>query len=205
MNTGDTLFYRLPWGIWVETEVSVDTVQLLNGEERKIFYNGFSDYIEGLGGIYFGLQFPLSESLSGGGYEAGCISENGEVLWGAAAGSAYGLYLSESNKLSQEGLRIFPNPASEALMIDMSDIKRIDAIAITDMQGREMMRHSAVRSGAVFDISSLPKGVYILRVTNAEGKSRPKEIYKGRMIKLFSASFSFAQTTTHIHSKLLAG
>jgi hypothetical protein len=180
LNTGDTLNYDYPsWGA-VEIEViSIESVQLVNGEERKIFYfDGIDPYIEGLGGVEQGLQFPLLGNLSGGAYNAGCISENGDVLWGAPASSSCGLYLSTADKQHNTDISIYPNPVLNVLTIEVLDNYEKYRIAIIDLQGRELFSQVAIGFRQEVDISEFPSGVYLLVVSNGNGVSIQKKLVK---------------------------
>jgi hypothetical protein len=60
---------------------------------------------------------------------------------------------------------IHPNPASTHIVVQNAD----SHIAIYDMMGRLMLRTSA-NNNAYIDISSLPRGIYILRSGNATAR-----------------------------------
>jgi hypothetical protein len=180
LNTGDTLHYDYPsWGAVEIVVISIESVQLVNGEERKIFYfDGTDPYIESLGGVEQGFQFPLLGNLSGGAYNAGCISENGDVLWGASASSSCGLYLSNNEELLKNDISIFPNPALDILTIDLPIKNENLFISIIDLQGRELLSQSAIGSQHKIDISSYPNGIYLLEVRTEKGITTQKKFVK---------------------------
>jgi hypothetical protein len=178
LNSGDTLRYDYPWWGVQNMVVTVDTIQLVNGDYRKIFYTYADPYVEGLGGTYQGLQFPLLGNLSGGAYVAGCFSEYGEVLWGAPASSSCGLYLSTADELLNYEVSIFPNPAMDILTIDLPIENEHFSISIIDLEGRELSSQSTIGSQHEIDISSFPNGIYLLEVRTEKGRTAQKKFVK---------------------------
>jgi hypothetical protein len=77
----------------------------------------------------------------------------------------YDANLSGLSPLSEERLSIYPNPASSILNID--GMHAADQIQLLDLQGKSIL--SGNQQSKSLDISTLEKGVYLLRVTR-EGK-----------------------------------
>jgi hypothetical protein len=77
----------------------------------------------------------------------------------------YDANLSGLSSLTEEGLSVFPNPTSSILNID--GLHATDEIQVLDLQGKLMLNGS--QQSKSIDISTLDKGVYLLRVTR-DGK-----------------------------------
>lgn len=77
----------------------------------------------------------------------------------------YDSNLSGLNTLTDEGLSVYPNPTSSILNID--GLHATDEIQVLDLQGKLMLNGS--QQSKSIDISTLDKGVYLLRVTR-DGK-----------------------------------
>jgi sugar lactone lactonase YvrE len=77
-----------------------------------------------------------------------------------------------------QGLSIFPNPASSVLNIKWSNWDLQNMVTIADVTGREMSRNEFAGNGATsmqVDVSSLPSGVYIVKVNSTEVRKFVKE------------------------------
>ena len=77
----------------------------------------------------------------------------------------YDANLSGLSSLTEEGLSVFPNPTSSILNID--GLHATDEIQVLDLHGKLMLNGS--QQSKSIDISTLDKGVYLLRVTR-DGK-----------------------------------
>lgn len=78
-----------------------------------------------------------------------------------------------SNKIEAIQLRVFPNPVVDILKVQLEKEGLINAITITDINGRLMV---SVKSGlpAVMNeinVSTLAAGIYIVDVTDVNGQS----------------------------------
>jgi len=76
-----------------------------------------------------------------------------------------------SDILSKSDVVIYPNPTSDYVTILNENVQEIN---IFDFSGRNVQKSSFKR----VDLSSLPKGVYILNVTLTNGKSISKKVVK---------------------------
>lgn len=64
--------------------------------------------------------------------------------------------------------KVFPNPAIEYIHIK-DDYNRVALIEIYNAVGRKMGNFSVNHAGAKYDISKLPKGLYMVRMRDANG------------------------------------
>jgi len=147
---------------------SGDTLFSSTGTSYQWFYNGspiggatYSYYVYNTPGTY-SVQVTSNE---------GCPSiSNGFVITSA-------------NDLSgQSGIKIYPNPASQSVVISMPfAINGTTELKILDITGREIYtKQLPANSGnlhTTIDVSSFAKGVYILELRNEKNQ------YRGRFIK----------------------
>lgn len=71
----------------------------------------------------------------------------------------------ENNTLSQNGLRVYPNPASNQIKFDFSNDAKNAKCAITDMQGRIVKSVTVQSTSPRIDLSNLSAGSYVLNVS----------------------------------------
>jgi hypothetical protein len=92
--------------------------------------------------------------------------------------------ISEVKTLSNElnDVKVFPNPASERLVIELYDKSRTDQIDISifDALGQMYLKERVNASDSIFtiDVASLPSGTYLLRIQNKEGAFSIKKFVK---------------------------
>lgn len=77
----------------------------------------------------------------------------------------------------QQGLQVYPNPGTAEVFLFLE--KGMSEIAITDPQGREVLRTSATGTGRAVNTAALPAGIWFIRVTSATG-----EIFATRWVKV---------------------
>ena len=78
-------------------------------------------------------------------------------------------------------VKIYPNPTDDVLFIELSGGAEISNIALYDLQGRVVgaNNHSPLQGMATtLDVKSVPAGIYILRVTDTEGKEYHRKIVR---------------------------
>lgn len=72
----------------------------------------------------------------------------------------------------QTGIRVYPNPANDFVMIDLKDIPgSIDGIVLTDLQGRRLKTINDTMADRViqWSIEDIPSGIYFVRVLTNDG------------------------------------
>lgn len=82
--------------------------------------------------------------------------------------------------ITEEGAKVlvFPNPVRDILNIDLGGAKGKSEISIFDTNGRSAFRREVNAGKAQLDVSTLPPGVYIIRVKNGN-----KELSTTKFIK----------------------
>lgn len=93
----------------------------------------------------------------------------------AAYSYSASLYSGNKECLFENNITVFPNPVSEKLFI-VSQGNRNSLLVINDIQGKECVRNE-FSSTTMLDVSSLPNGMYVLRIINNE------KIYIQKFIK----------------------
>lgn len=70
--------------------------------------------------------------------------------------------------LSNTGFSISPNPSNNIITIETTDITK-QTISIYNMQGQLLIQQPMPQAKTVIDISSLEKGLYVFKLSNANG------------------------------------
>ena len=90
-----------------------------------------------------------------------------------------------SAKVSQQdgetNLTVYPNPTDDILFIELRGGAEIANVALYDLQGRIVtgVFDTPQRGGtATINVKSIPAGVYVLRVTDADGKEYHRKIVR---------------------------
>ncbi len=75
------------------------------------------------------------------------------------------------------GFTFYPNPANDKITIETSPSPVISQLSIMNLDGQEVLTRQINQTKTQIDISSLPSGVYFVRVTN------DKTVEVGKFIK----------------------
>lgn len=86
------------------------------------------------------------------------------TAWITTTHSCWGVGVEENNN-HQQILSIYPNPSSEIITLDYSSVKPTQAV-IFDITGKVMATINLTSDKTTFDITSLPSGIYVVRLTN---------------------------------------
>lgn len=78
----------------------------------------------------------------------------------------------------QNGINVYPNPAQNEITVDVSGLQLQTEVplAIVDMTGKKLIE-SAVKTSIHIDVSKLPAGLYLVRITGGQ-QSSSKEFIK---------------------------
>lgn len=91
----------------------------------------------------------------------------------AAYGQSSSAWVS-SNAVTQDGnstktdLKIYPNPASDYIEFNNSEAV-VDKVVIYNLVGKPMMNLSAFEGKNRYDITELPKGMYLVQMLDPKG------------------------------------
>ena len=67
---------------------------------------------------------------------------------------------------------MYPNPVADRLTLDVDDISQVERIQLTDITGRPVFDKSRTATGNLsekLDVSKLPSGMYVARITRSQG------------------------------------
>jgi hypothetical protein len=79
---------------------------------------------------------------------------------------------SEVSKTKAENISIYPNPAKGEINIRTD--KKIKSSTVFDVSGKSLLNNTSER----LDMSSLPKGIYLLKVDFSDGTSKTEKVIK---------------------------
>lgn len=79
----------------------------------------------------------------------------------------------DTPELAEVDWAVFPNPAATLVNVRYTGASRVEALRIFDLQGRELRKTTGVTSLRVAD---LPAGIYLLRLTLADGRSGVRRV-----------------------------
>lgn len=75
-------------------------------------------------------------------------------------------------------VKIYPNPATDKITIELSEAIKECNLAIIDVEGQQLIIYVVTGQQMQVDISSLPQGLYFIRLTSN------KTVITGKFIKL---------------------
>lgn len=127
--------------------------------------HGNETWIEGIGSE-FGLLFPGSRFLVGGTYDLLCYYEDDDLIWQNPNFNS--CYLSTDGVEESEAgvsLSVHPNPAK--------DLVRIEGLESSEVQIYNTLGQlvSVNHNTNEISVRDLPKGIYLLRITDVNGSS----------------------------------
>jgi hypothetical protein len=175
LRVGDTikgfLFPNGPNGI---TVYSIDSILLDSIYHRRI-NSGAIQLIEGVGSTQ-GLIEPLTYDPLGW---LICFNKNGETVYynnipHDSCNIVNGIELHEQQ---QSRLTLYPNPSTDQITIETSSTPTNSQLSIMNLNGQEILTCQITESKTTIDISTLPSGVYFVRLTN------DKTVEVGKFVK----------------------
>ena len=187
MNVNDTAVMFWCQNPNCEVHVRIDSIatQHIAGAERRVFYVSSKDmfgdewhwlntWVEGIGAME-GLLYSCHIVNAGGItlHELLCYHEDGELVW---QNSTYNTCLidplSIQDNTEASGLQVYPNPAKDRVVIEGMEVVEVK---VCNTSGQMV---KTVRGTNEIDIADLAKGVYLLRITDADGKVYTNKITK---------------------------
>ncbi len=79
---------------------------------------------------------------------------------------------------AEGNLSIYPNPASSMVTISVSEMLAGAEVTLVDLNGRTVATFTLTDNTATFDVSSLAKGAYFVRITGEQATTVRKLIVK---------------------------
>ncbi len=94
---------------------------------------------------------------------------------------AYSKTIAVKNSENDEGITVSPNPSENGVFDVLMSGKKSDenrVIEILDLTGRPLMRNSVNTSDFIIDLSTFPRGMYIVKIISAEKMVCKKIVYR---------------------------
>lgn len=114
-------------------------------------------------------------------YGASLLGANGSLEVSAEYGqSTYQeTTLSIKDRAEQSNIRVYPNPTSEKINIDLSQLQVSQVVLrLVDINGKLMINKTSSQSLEVLDLQSYPVGAYLLQVEINKNKVQTFRIIK---------------------------
>lgn len=179
MKAGDTL--PITWNQWNENTVvtSIDSILVGDGY-RKVFHldgTGSTKIIEGLGHDG-GFLEPFPPILECGHFLL-CFALDGTTYF-PNLGDACDLEVNVPEAPDQIYLNAYPNPATNAVTVEMEGASGINEIIAFDVAGRRsnLIFNRSDHDRLSIDLSPLKKGLYIIQLIDNE-----KNVFQFKTIK----------------------
>ena len=149
------------------------SIEQIGGVDRKKFWFGLEydfigdpyameTWIEGIGSDV-GLLFCGSYYFCGGYYRALCFHQNGELVWQNPEYDA--CLITDVKEIHDDELTLYPNPANNLIHIN-----GVEAAEVQVYNALGQLVKTVQGSNAI-NVSGLADGVYLLRVTDEDGRS----------------------------------
>ena len=149
------------------------SIEQIGGVDRKKFWFGLEydfigdpyameTWIEGIGSD-LGLLFCGSYYFCGGYYRALCFHQNGELVWQNPEYDA--CLITDVEEIHDNELTVYPNPAK--------NLVRINGVEAAEVQVYNALGQmvKTVQGSNEIDVSGLVEGVYMVRITDEDGRS----------------------------------
>ncbi len=149
-----------------------DLIQPLNGSEESFTYPGI-DKSKGVAGVAIktatggmeNIAFPIEA----------VYQETARKKLLAYIFNYFSEFLSVKNNFIQAHIRLYPNPTSGIVRISNPEGLKIREAVVFDMFGRKVVEALNVRQ---IDLSSVPNGLYIVRIKDKNGKTGTFKVLK---------------------------
>ena len=149
------------------------SIEKIGGVDRKKFWFGLEydftgepyameTWIEGIGSD-LGLLYCGSYYFCGGYYRALCFHQDGELIWQNPEYDA--CVITSVEEINDKVISVYPNPAMETVTIDGVEAAEVQ---VYNALGQLV---KTVRDANEIPVTDLPQGVYLLRITDAEGRN----------------------------------
>jgi len=174
LAVGDTLFsfFNFCDNLIID---SIGTINLLNSDNRNIFYlNNGEFYIEGVGGSQ-GLNNPLCQGI-GFWSEPYCVLKDGVAIFNFSSNSSNCFQVLAIEKFQDnQDFIIYPNPATDQIIIKNENYDNsVVTIEIIDLTGKVLIKETQNSSSHRICLQKLQSGVYFARISTPKNTSIQK-------------------------------
>lgn len=179
-GVGDTVHYFHLDSSYVIIN-SIDSI-LIQGQYRKRYHHsglmnfsgpcgwfGSYSYVEGIGNTIEGLFHMLMYYFEHA-YYLRCFEDENILYSNVGDCSLFGVGIEE--QFNENNLKIYPNPGSTNLTIELIDIKTSfnAQVYLFDITGKEIYSTSINQSINTIDVSSFKNGLYLLKIVSDKGE-----------------------------------
>lgn len=160
---------------------SIGTVQIGNADRKKFWlrlqsnnpggYQFTETWVEGIGSDY-GLLWSGYLSIPDGWHCLLCFHQNGELVW---ENPEYGFCTYTAVEETKDSrISVYPNPAKDKVVIE-----GLEACCVQVYNALGQLVNQAEDKNEI-SVAGLPEGVYLLKVTEADGTNRICRVVAGR-------------------------
>ncbi|MCQ2317543.1 MAG: T9SS type A sorting domain-containing protein [Bacteroidales bacterium] len=160
---------------------SIGTVQIGNADRKKFWlrlqsnnpggYQFTETWVEGIGSDY-GLLWSGYLSIPDGWHCLLCFHQNGELVW---ENPEYGFCTYTAVEETKDSrISVYPNPAKDKVVIEGLEAC---CVQVYNALGQLVKQ---VQDTNEISVAGLPEGVYLLKVTEADGTNRICRVVAGR-------------------------
>ena len=148
------------------------SIEQIGGVDRKKFWFGLEydftgepyameTWIEGIGSD-LGLLYCGSYYFCGGYYRALCFHQDGELIWQNPEYDA--CVITSVEEINDKVISVYPNPAMEIVTIDGVEAAEVQVYNALGQLVKTFKNTNEI------PVAALPQGVYLLRITDTDGK-----------------------------------
>ena len=164
---------------------SIGTVQIGNADRKKFWlrlqsnnpggYQFTETWVEGIGSDY-GLLWSGYLAIPDGWHCLLCFHQNGELIWENPEYSdcTFDGVINEVEENDDAGITVYPNPARDRIVIEGEEVC---SVQVYNALGQMV---KTVQDTNEISVAGLPEGVYLLKVTEADGTNRICRVVVGR-------------------------
>jgi len=157
-----------PWYIMVE---SIDEVTMGDGSVRNaiVFNEGWGDeketWIEGVGSLA-GVTHRYDPNLFGSYFShLQCYFEEGNLNW------TDGECWDDTEENLSENISLYPNPTNGMMYVDAENLQKVEVL---NLYGQRVQ----CQESSAIDLFGLSAGVYVVRITDREGRVEVRKVVK---------------------------
>jgi hypothetical protein len=78
--------------------------------------------------------------------------------------------------VQNENLTVYPNPASIQITVETTSAPAKSQLSISNLNGQQLITRQITQPKTQLDISSLPSGVYVVKLTSTQSVATTKLI-----------------------------
>ncbi|MFI5219370.1 MAG: T9SS type A sorting domain-containing protein [Bacteroidia bacterium] len=171
LNLGDTLFYPFGGGIFSNQDtlivVYVDSVSTPGGYLRRLQFDWYITWIEGVGSIFYLLNPGAIAPLSGNDNLECMVSDSVNLYPGTPC--PYCIPVNIQEKYFTHDISISPNPFQTSATLQTSKEFANSELIIFNTLGRKVKQQNIYNGTITINREGLTAGIYFFRLTSNKG------------------------------------